>query len=572
MSGIDYTGLVSNQTLLANFEGAVKQGIAEEAGSSVSANDIDLILSQGSLIVDFTVRVLSDADPGALASTLAASHVADTVAGLLKQSKTADLASTGDILVTFTGITGVIGPTSAPMPAPINASVDSPGIGHIVVQRGSNSSKCLPDSGSGGLTCCSAFTRTTSRPGCRSNLSWADGKVACKEEGMDLCTKASINYVGKSTDCAELDGVDMWTSEECTLPRPTVPPEPAHPVMRWVWSGAGPAPAAAPPGGWVYVAPHEHKQRVEEPEDTAFSYYQFEPLQVRGKGHVVEIAELVITNNHHKIDTSMAIVSTPSSLAHPGFSMETSLLVDGNISSVWGDDALEPITVQLPGPASADGFGFVTGNGSSDYEPVKWKFRGSFDGVRWTTLHAQEADDYMPDAKSLELRSFVFGNIQVGSPAAADPNYINPSEVAGSAADAAGAAGAHATEAVSAATASEQAASTPSESLFNETWPPADDEVVAEVVAESASAARQAVVESAEHKFEETAGEAQRRRDEEGSPDAPLIATLSTLGGFLLLAAGCAVAYYMLARHGAAAPPSESDPLLPTAAGGEDSD
>ncbi|CAK0808713.1 unnamed protein product, partial [Prorocentrum cordatum] len=150
---------------------------------------------------------------------------------------------------------------------------------------------------------------------------------------------------------------------------PTAPPKGAPTIMRWTWPAPGPAPASAPAAGWVWYTPEEEHHPHKEPlrfEDSAFLYYQFEPLEVRDGGHVIEIAELEILNNGHKVDLSGATANTPGSLLHDGgFSM--SLLIDGNASSVWVDDWLEPITVQLSQPASADAFGFVTG-GAPDLE------------------------------------------------------------------------------------------------------------------------------------------------------------------------------------------------------------
>jgi len=295
--------------------------------------------------------------------------------------------------------------------------------------------------------------------------------------------------------------------------------------MRWTWPGPGPAPATAPPGGWVHVEPQEQSQQHKplQPEDTAFLYYQFEPLEVRGGGHVVEMAELEILNNGRKVDMSGATASTPSSVAHFG-GFPVSLLIDGNISSVWVDDALEPITIQLPQPTSADGFGFITG-AVPDRDPAKWKFRGSADGLKWTTLQHQ-AEDYKPDAKRLELQSFVFGETAPKAPTAAPAGAPTEVEGAGAPAVAPG------------LPAGGQAVGAP-DSLLNGTWSPADDRVAAA----SAAASQQVVVESAERKFEEAQGESQRKKEEEGSPKAALAACLSTLGVFLLLAAGVAVAY-----------------------------
>jgi len=104
--GIDYTGLVNDQMLLADFEDVVKQGIAQEAGSGVNANDVDLILSEGSVIVDFIVRVPTGAGKDVVASTLASSPLASAVQSLLLQSAVAEAASTGDISVIVTGIEG----------------------------------------------------------------------------------------------------------------------------------------------------------------------------------------------------------------------------------------------------------------------------------------------------------------------------------------------------------------------------------------------------------------------------------------------------------------------------------
>jgi hypothetical protein len=318
----------------------------------------------------------------------------------------------------------------------------------------------------------------------------------------------------------------------------------------------------------VHVTPEEHSQKKvpTRPEDTAFLYYQFEPTELRGGGHVIEIAELMLLNNGQKVDMSGATASTPSSFVHwQGFPL--SHLIDGNVNSVWVDDWLEPITVRLPQPTSADGFGFITGT-VPERDPAKWKFRGSADGVRWTTLHSQ-ADDLHQDAKRLEFHSFVFGETHPRTPTEGPtaPTSV-PTEVAGAGATAAGATGAAgdgATAAASGAPASEQAVSA-SDSLLNSTWSPADDRVAAE----SAAASHQAVVESAQQTFEEAQGESQRKKEEEGSPEPALVASLSTIGVLLLLAAVAAVAYNVLSRP--AVPPGKGDPLLSEGEEGSDRD
>jgi hypothetical protein len=580
ISGIDYAGVVNDQKVRADFEYFVKQGIAQEAGSGVNASDVDLTLSEGSVIVDFTVRVLSGVGTDVVARTLSTSPLANTVGSLLKQSGAAAVASTGDVVVTFTGIKDAVTPTDAPTAAPTNVSVkdsaydeamrdqldanasvdvgtgnagplvpyeaggnvtnaSAPGSeedagaeednataapvkGHVVAKASSSaeSDECRPDSGAAGLTCCSAYTRTATRPGCRSDASWAEAKAACKAKGMELCSKASLQYgLGKGAGCPELDGIAMWTSEECVVSPLQVPP----------------APTPLPPAeGWVYVLPHNHSTARDRPEDTAFIYYQFEPLKVRGDEHAIEIAEIVMANNGWQVSTSGATVSTPSG-ATDGI-----LLIDGNLSSVWIDMKLEPITIKLPEPASVDGFGFVTGN-VSDRDPVRWKFRGSLDGFMWTTLQDQ-AEDYVAAVMRRELQGFVFGE-QRPTSGAAEPPAPAPESTTGG-----------------------PNASIYSESLLNKSWTPADNEVTEE----AAQAARQAPMEAAEQAYQQAVGSGAggvpetEQEKEDKKTDTALIATLSTFGGIALLLAGGVAAYCMYTRPRASAAEQRdvADPLL----------
>lgn len=400
----------------------------------------------------------------------------------------------------------------------------APAKGRVVakVSSSAESEECRSLSEAAGLTCCSAYTRTATRPGCRSGLSWAEAKAACKAKGMELCSKASLQYgLGKGAGCPELDGIAMWTSEECVVSPLQVPP-------------ATPAPTPSPPAeGWVYVLPHNHSAAARDrPEDTAFMYYQFEPFKVRGDEHVIEIAEIVLANNGWQVSTSGATVSTPSGAT------DGSLLIDGNLSSVWIDMKLEPITIKLPEPTSVDGFGFVTGNVSAR-DPVRWKFRGSLDGFTWTTLQDQ-AEDYVAAVMRRELQGFVFGE-QRPTSGAAEPPAPAPDSTTGG-----------------------PNASIYADSLLNKSWTPADNDVTAE----AAEAARQARVEAAEQAYQEAVGSGLRRETEQETedkkPDTALVATLSTFGGIALLLAGGVAAYcmYTRPRAGAAGQRDGADPLL----------
>ncbi|CAK0902733.1 unnamed protein product, partial [Prorocentrum cordatum] len=116
VSGIDYAVLVGNETLRAEFEQVVKQGVAQEAGNGVTADDVDVTLSAGSVVVEFTVRVPNSASTGAVATMLASSPLASTVVSLIKESEVAAVASTGDIGVIFTGVDGAPVTTTAAPP------------------------------------------------------------------------------------------------------------------------------------------------------------------------------------------------------------------------------------------------------------------------------------------------------------------------------------------------------------------------------------------------------------------------------------------------------------------------
>jgi len=278
------------------------------------------------------------------------------------------------------------------------------------------------------------------------------------------------------------------------------------------------------------VLPHNHSKSEDRSEDTAFMYYQFEPLRVRGDEQVVEVAEIVLANNGWHVSTSGAEVSTPLG-ATDGF-----LLIDGNLSSVWIDMKLEPITIKLPEPTSVDGFGFVTGSESAR-DPVRWKFRGSLDGFMWTTLQDQ-AEDYVAAVRRRELQGFVFGE-QRPTIAAAEPATPAPDSTTGG-----------------------PNARIYSDSLLNKSWTPADNDVTAQ----AAVAARKAPVEAAERAFQEAVGAGQETEQEreEKKPDTALVATLSTFGGLALLLAGGVAAYCMYARPRAtgAEQRDEADPLL----------
>jgi hypothetical protein len=402
----------------------------------------------------------------------------------------------------------------------------APAKGRVVakVSSAAESEECRPLSEAAGLTCCSAYTRTATRPGCESSLSWADAKAACKAKGMELCSKAFIHSgLAKGAGCPELDGTAMWTSEECVV----------SPLQM---QAATPESTPSPPAkGWVYVLPHNNSAAARErPEDSAFTYYQFEPLKVRGHEQVIEIGEIVFSNNGWQVSTSGATVSIPSGATNG------SLLIDGNVSSVWIDMKLEPITIKLVEPASVDGFGFVTGNVSTR-DPVRWKFKGSFDGFMWTTLQEQ-AEDYAADVQRREIQGFVFGE-QRPTVGAAEPPVPAPDSTTG-----------------------EPNASIYSDSLLNKSWTRADNEVTEE----ASAAGRQAHLEAAEQKFREAVGSSgpqsqqAEQEKEKDRPDTALVASLSTFGVIALLLAGGVAAYcmYMRPRADAAEQRDEADPLL----------
>jgi len=264
--------------------------------------------------------------------------------------------------------------------------------------------------------------------------------------------------------------------------------------------------------GWVYVLPHNHSAPRDRPEDTAFLYYQFEPLKVRGREPVVEIAEIVLANNGWQVSTSGATVSTPSG-ATDGI-----LLVDGDLSSVWVDMKLEPITIKLSEPTSVDGFGFVTGN-VSDRDPVRWKFRGSLDGLMWTTLQHQ-AEDYAAAVLRRELQGFVFGE-QRPTSGAAQPPAPAPDSTTG-----------------------EPNARVYSESLLNKSWTRADNDVTET----AAAAAREAHVDSAEQAYRQAVGKGastEEAQGDEDKTDTAMVASLSAFGGIALFLA-CGVAAYCM--------------------------
>ncbi|CAK0893235.1 unnamed protein product [Prorocentrum cordatum] len=429
------------------------------------------------------------------------------------------------------------GSAASAAPAPADSEADAgaeednatagPVKGHVVakVSSSAGSGECRPDSEGASLTCCSAYTRSATRPGCRSNASWAEAKAACKAKGMELCSKAFINDgLGKGAGCPELDGTVMWTSEECVVSPLQVPA---------VAAASTPSPPAKE--GWVYVLPHKLSASAarDRPEDSAFTYYQFEPLRVRGPQQVMEIAEIVLSNNGWQVSTSGATVSTPLGAT------DCNLLIDGNTSSIWTDLKLEPVTIRLPEPESVDGFGFITGSVAA-HDPVRWKFRGSLDGITWTTLQHQ-AEDYAADVQRRELQGFVFGEQRPTSGAAARPAPAPDS------------------------TTRVPDASSYSDSLLNKTWTTADRAVTEE----AAAAARRAHVESAEQKYREAVGSgpgAQQAKQERGDePDAVQAAALSTFGVLALLLAGGVAAYCTHVRLGASAAeqPDKAHPPLP---------
>lgn len=225
-------------------------------------------------------------------------------------------------------------------------------------------------------------------------------------------------------------------------------PVPAGPAMQWVWDETGQRQSSAPPvSGWVYIMPPTDKAAgapavapataapvaapvlgapavgedggapgtaatpappdKPRPDDTPYQYYQFEPLQVRNKQKLMEIAEIVLANNGQQVNTSDAVVETLTNMVGENGST-LPLLTDGNKSSVWIDQYMEPITIKLKKPESVDGFGFITSAGNPDRDPVKWNFKGSNDGMTWTVLHQQVAE-YATTTNRGELQGFVFG-------------------------------------------------------------------------------------------------------------------------------------------------------------------
>ncbi|CAK0907396.1 unnamed protein product [Prorocentrum cordatum] len=96
VSGLDYADLVNDADLKADFEGAVTSGVVQDVGGGVVADDVDLTLSSGSVIVDFVVRVLSG-DADTVASFLVVSNLGETVARELETA----MAGYGSISVSF---------------------------------------------------------------------------------------------------------------------------------------------------------------------------------------------------------------------------------------------------------------------------------------------------------------------------------------------------------------------------------------------------------------------------------------------------------------------------------------
>merc|ERR1712070_615738 len=52
---VNHSALVANATLLASFEAAVKQGIADQAGADILPEHVTLVLSAGSVNIEATI-------------------------------------------------------------------------------------------------------------------------------------------------------------------------------------------------------------------------------------------------------------------------------------------------------------------------------------------------------------------------------------------------------------------------------------------------------------------------------------------------------------------------------------
>eukprot|EP00929_Paragymnodinium_shiwhaense_P076906 TRINITY_DN39590_c0_g2_i1.p1 TRINITY_DN39590_c0_g2~~TRINITY_DN39590_c0_g2_i1.p1 ORF type:complete len:3352 (-),score=690.22 TRINITY_DN39590_c0_g2_i1:85-9075(-) len=99
VSGVDYTSLAANMTLVERFKATLKKGIADESGGLVQPDDVTVHLSAGSIKVD--VFIAPEVEPTAVSSALASSQSLTTsLAAHVAAIPGIDAAATGEIAVT----------------------------------------------------------------------------------------------------------------------------------------------------------------------------------------------------------------------------------------------------------------------------------------------------------------------------------------------------------------------------------------------------------------------------------------------------------------------------------------
>lgn len=116
VNGVDYNQLISNPTLLSDFENAMKTQIAAQSGHGVTPDDVDLTLSPGSIAVEAAVNMPSGTSASDVQSDLcgSAATAGQDMAAAISNLPGMSAASTGTISAEVTAACGEATTTADP--------------------------------------------------------------------------------------------------------------------------------------------------------------------------------------------------------------------------------------------------------------------------------------------------------------------------------------------------------------------------------------------------------------------------------------------------------------------------
>jgi len=122
---------------------------------------------------------------------------------------------------------------------------------------------------------------------------------------------------------------------------------------------------------------------------TGFQYYKFTPTQFKGEGNSVQLSEFQYFWNNTW--TQATTVTNPGG-DNPGGERPANAN-DNDTGNKWLDFNKGPLVYDFSVAKAFNEYNWVTGNDSTDRDPIRWKIEGSDDNATWTMLDDRTGED-----------------------------------------------------------------------------------------------------------------------------------------------------------------------------------